>query len=359
MKRSAHKAVSEPGTKWTDTRSRSDVSTPEGAARTRDARAEAILLEQVLKLYRLPTDVPIEALAEPAKTYVKYALGALNRGQAALDRIRPHRSAYGARCLDVGCAYGGFLAAAAQAGASEVVGFDIDRRLVEIARSYLSALGIDGLVLLGDVLDGTFVRSLGCFDLIMCNDVIEHVTSVSACIANLSAALRPGGILYMAVPNRRSPALIRSDPHFQLFGIVLLARPEAIRCHRLARGTDRYDVGDFFDLEHYTELMGTHGLTYTITNAPPKTAHWCVQKLETEFSSLRRENDEFRDSRLPADLIVSIRQAVSSTIELFDRDFREYRAFIASRQNDLATAKSLEIARRYYLPTWYFVARKP
>jgi len=289
---------------------------------------------------------------------VNYALGTVDREQSALERVRAYRPITGTRFLDAGCAYGGFLAAASQAGAAEVVGFDIDDRLLDIARSYLTALDIRADLRHGNVVDEAFMDSLGTFEIITCNDVIEHVNNVPKCIANLAGALKPGGILYMAIPNKRSPMLVRSDPHFHLFGMVLLPRSQAMRYHALVTKTDRYDVGDFFDFDDYLAAFRAHGLEVTVPNAPKKTAHWCIRELQADFEALRTENDRFDDERLPPDLTASIRQAVSATIDLFEQELAEYQRLLADRQNDQATAKSLTIARDFYLSTWYVIARK-
>src|SRR5215216_1486848 len=191
--------------------------------------AEAVLEKEVRRLYMVPEGVPVEELSEPNRTYVNYALQTVSRGRQAMEEIRPYRALRGIRFLDAGCAYGGFLAAAAEAGAREVVGIDVDDRFLDIARPFLAAYGIQHQVAKGDASDPAFMKPLGGFDLITCNDVIEHVDSIPRLVESLAGAVNEGGCVYIAAPNRLCPDFIRKDPHFQLFGIVLLPRDAAQR----------------------------------------------------------------------------------------------------------------------------------
>ena len=43
------------------------------------------------------------------------------------------------------------------------------------------------------------------FDIVICNHVIEHVDRPAALLGEIQRVLRPGGVLYLATPNRRWP----------------------------------------------------------------------------------------------------------------------------------------------------------
>ncbi len=324
-----------------------------------DSSPEALLLAELRTLYKLPPDAVVAELNEPVRTYVTYAMGSLDRGKAALERVRMYRSLEGIRYLDVGCAYGGFCAAAARVGAAEVAGFDVDTRLVGIARNYLRALGVPARIEEGDVTDLRTVAQAGTFDVITCNDVIEHVDSIYRCIANLASALNEGGVLYMAIPNRRATMLIRSDPHFHLFGIVLLSGVQAVRYHTIIAGTDHYDVGEYYEFDDYEGILREQGLEVDVANMPTRSAHWCIKEMVPDFAKLREENETFDDPRLPEGLKVSIRAGVRWAVESFEHAVSAYRSLPASGEHEKARLESLRIARDFYLPTWYVVARKP
>ena len=77
---------------------------------------------------------------------------------------------------------------------------------------------------------------------------------VPKALQNIVCLLRPGGMLALEIPNKDSLFFVASDGHFNLFGITLLPRPEAIEYHRKFFPFE-YDVGYYHPLDFYeTEL---------------------------------------------------------------------------------------------------------
>jgi SAM-dependent methyltransferase len=102
----------------------------------------------------------------------------------------------GKRLLDVGCAYGWFLEAAAAAGMAGT-GVEPDPAIAEQARQR-------GL----SVLTGYFPTALESgaaagegFDVIAFNDVLEHLGDVRAAAAACHRLLRPGGLVVVSAPD--------------------------------------------------------------------------------------------------------------------------------------------------------------
>ncbi|MHB1688332.1 MAG: class I SAM-dependent methyltransferase [Ignavibacteriaceae bacterium] len=62
------------------------------------------------------------------------------------------------------------------------------------------------------------------FDLIIIQDVIEHVANPSELILNTHLILKDGGAVYLSTPNKLSIINLLSDPHFGLPFISLLKR---------------------------------------------------------------------------------------------------------------------------------------
>lgn len=321
--------------------------------------AQTVLEKEVRRLYRAPEGVPVEKLDEPMRTYVQYALETVLRGRIALDEIRPYRALSGIRFLDAGCAYGGFLAAAAEAGAQEVVGVELDDRFLDIARPFLAACGVPHQLEKGDASDVAFLGGLGGFDIITCNDVIEHVESVPRLVESLAGVLNAGGCLYIAAPNRMCPEFIRKDPHFQFFGIVLLP-PESAKRYQFARTRwPHYDVGDYFPYEVHRALLQERGLEVDVINVPQGQERERIADLEAQFREIEETGAAFHHPDLPEDLIAEVRAAVKAAVEEFRNRVARFRSLEASGPSQAAETAAAEIVRDFAVPVWHLVARRP
>jgi len=101
----------------------------------------------------------------------------------------------GGRMLDVGCAYGAYLAEAAASGRFELAGTDISEHAVDVARQRLP----DAVDLRpGGLFDADFEP--GSFDAVCMFDVIEHIEDLEAAYARVRELLRPRGLFAMSVP---------------------------------------------------------------------------------------------------------------------------------------------------------------
>ena len=102
------------------------------------------------------------------------------------------------RLLDVGCASGMFLRAAADKG-WDVVGLEPSRSFFESARQNLNGSGQVFCTVLQNAPLPT--RS---FDVITLWDVLEHVTDPVAFLRSCESLLKPGGLLFVNVPDLSS-----------------------------------------------------------------------------------------------------------------------------------------------------------
>lgn len=320
--------------------------------------AESVLETEVRRLYKVSEDVPVQELTEPMRTYVNYALETVLRGRLAMEEIRPYRALQGIRFLDAGCAYGGFLVAAAESGAREVVGIDLDDRFLDVARPFLGAAGMPHKVEKGDVSDPAFMEGLGGFDLITCNDVIEHVDSVPQLLRCLARATNEGGCVYIAAPNRMCPAFILKDPHFQYFGIVLLPREVARRYCAAKMGVPYYDVGEYFELDFHRALLESHGLEVQVINVPGA-HHERVKELEAQFQEVEEAGAAFNDPKLPEDLNAEVRAAVAAAVQEFRTRLKRLRDLESWGQQESADMEAARMTRDYTVAVWHIVARRP
>ena len=124
------------------------------------------------------------------------ALRSLRRANFAqvLARIGAIRKDAKGRLLDVGCAHGWFFQQA-QADGYEAIGIEPDPRIA--ARAQLSGC---------DVKVGFFPDVLApedCFDVIIFNDVFEHLPNPQMCLSACFEHLRIGGLLVINLPSSR------------------------------------------------------------------------------------------------------------------------------------------------------------
>ena len=121
-----------------------------------------------------------------------------------LNLIRQFAPLEGARILDIGCGLGVYVRKFREFS-DRVAGIDIDRkRLVEGART------TPGLMLSAS--EQLPFRD-GAFDIVVLNEVIEHVRDDRATIAEALRVIRPGGHIVIYAPNRLFP--------FETHGIYL------------------------------------------------------------------------------------------------------------------------------------------
>ncbi len=195
-------------------------------------------------------------------TWLAYALSTNQRGEelaAGLSRLLDRFDWSNARVLDVGCAYGGVLRAFARRGA-EVLGIDANERLLALAAANLADAPESGHRLEHVRLEDLDASRVGPFDLIVCDNVLEHVADPSAAVECLSPLLAVGGGLYIAVPNPFAPEQVRSDPHFAIAGITLLERDLAERYFRALGMQGEYTVGRYATSEQYFAWLAAAAL---------------------------------------------------------------------------------------------------
>jgi SAM-dependent methyltransferase len=234
--------------------------------------------------------------------YIGFALTTTTRGIEIRSLLTPHLpTRAGPRYLDVGCGYGGFLRAFAQAG-FESVGVEVRPNLAALSRANVA--DIPG----ARVIEGDFLAqsqaTLGTFDCITCNDVIEHVQDPVAAMHNMASLVRPGGVLFMEIPNRDFIGFVAKDGHYQLFGITTLSREEAGRYYdilvRPATQIAYHDnMGDYLPREFYEHTLreqdiecsllerhvgGLPGTLHQLNDVKPRLPALLGREIETAYA---------------------------------------------------------------------------
>jgi 2-polyprenyl-3-methyl-5-hydroxy-6-metoxy-1,4-benzoquinol methylase len=105
--------------------------------------------------------------------------------------------------LDVACGNGAMVWWLRSRGYVNTAGVDVSEEVVEQGRR----LGVEGLFV-ADAFDHlASPGSAGAYDVLIMRDVLEHVPKdeTLAVVASVRRALRPGGLLFLHVPNADSP----------------------------------------------------------------------------------------------------------------------------------------------------------
>ena len=128
-------------------------------------------------------------------------------GRERVGLMTPHLDAKVPRYLDVGCSTGFVVEAAREAG-WEAIGTDLNPSAVEFGQ----ARGLDLRAVALD--DGGFADA--SFDAVSLFDVLEHLHDPRGTLASCVRLLRPGGIVFLYVPNYDSASrlLMGRDAHF-------------------------------------------------------------------------------------------------------------------------------------------------
>ena len=99
----------------------------------------------------------------------------------------------------------------------------------------------------------------GYFDLIILQDVIEHISVTDSFIKKLNAVLNSEGNIYLSTPNKFSLFNIISDPHWGLPLLSLLKRHQIKKYFlKIFRKNDynRDDIAELFSLKQIINLFG-------------------------------------------------------------------------------------------------------
>lgn len=289
------------------------------------------------------------------KTWVEYALGTNERGNAAVRSLRQYIDVVGARHLDIGCAYGGTPIAFAKAG-SEAYGVEINPGLLELARVNLADHpGLQCTLLSGDILQPELANSLGQFDIITCDNVIEHVEKASQLVSTIAHLLKPSGVCHVAIPNAFSYSQVMRDGHYGLFGLTLLERDRAIAYYHATGNTEDYSVGEYcFTMDDYEKMFADAGLRLVLLNpSPSRKAN--VESMRRQIAMMR---DVFArqvaDGTIPAEFQDEIRINLDRYLSRFNARYAEY---LATRNPAKLAAFGVRLLNDYQQEQWQVQVR--
>jgi len=217
-----------------------------------------------------------------AGAYARYVASTLWQGANIAQNLKGYLGSPHRRMLDVGCGFGGSLVAFAKLGFA-VTGVELDGERAAAARSLLLDQRAVGEVHSLDVYSERFVE-LGKFDVVIAENVVEHVDDPRAFLGRLTSCLHPHGIIYLEVPNARGVQYVAAEPHYGLPLIGLLNHHTAKAAFQAVIGSKdssyRYEVGEYYPLHWYESVLSD--LRFEVQSIP----HPHATRSLTEFASL-------------------------------------------------------------------------
>ncbi len=138
--------------------------------------------------------------------------------------------------LDVGCGFG-YTAVELARTCRAVVAIEPSPHLHETATSVVRESRLQNIQLRRDGIES--ISDSNAFDVVVLDNVLEHIPDQRGALAIVERALKPGGVLYLLVPNKLWPM----EAHYALPFLSYLPVPLASRYLRLTRrGTDYTDA---------------------------------------------------------------------------------------------------------------------
>jgi 2-polyprenyl-3-methyl-5-hydroxy-6-metoxy-1,4-benzoquinol methylase len=289
-----------------------------------------------------------------AEAWRSYANREIQRGRLIARHVRQHIPLNGRRMLDVGCGYGGTLICFAEQGC-DVVGVEIDAERARVGKKRLADIGIRADYRLDDICAPGTAEKLGTFDVIVVQDVLEHVMDPGLTIRTLTSLLRKDGVIYVVVGNKYSPDQLMADHHYAQAGMTILARPQAIEYYQVATGfsPDYYAVGYWRTEFYYRHMFGRYGVQLDhIGNY--HNIHHVLWYAKSMLDVCKRAQQEIHP-KLNSKLQGRVRRRMLAVAKYFSN----INDIISKESNPELKAKLCDrLIKRVCLPTWSFVGVK-
>lgn len=213
------------------------------------------------------------------KIWKDFALHSIQRG-VELKKLLNENNIFtdNITILDIGCGEGGILISFARNTNNKVYGIDIDKDRINRVNLRVKENKCHANISIQDGLNTNFKSNY--FDLIICNDVVEHVLNPQTLIKEIYRILKPAGILSITAPNKYSPFQILSDSHYGLFGISVLPRKiSEFIVVKVMKISKIYDVGflpSLFSLIH--DLKDARFI-----NIKDVSGNWYIKKINSRL----------------------------------------------------------------------------
>lgn len=174
----------------------------------------------------------------------------IDRGKFVMSAISKVRKCHNLKILDIGSGEGGTSKVLSEG--NDVTSFDMNKmRLLRQQNSFSNFNLICGS-------SSSLPFKNHSFDLIILQDVIEHLDKREILINNIYKLLNDNGMIYLSTPNRFSVINIIADPHWG-FPLVSLLKRNSVRKYFLnyfrKSEVNRKDIAELLSLKNIYELF--------------------------------------------------------------------------------------------------------
>ncbi len=175
----------------------------------------------------------------------------IHRGEFVLSILKNYSTCKNLKVLDLGGGLGG--TSKVFSDSNFLVSYDVD--LFRLKNQ--DKAGQEYYLINGDALKIPFKKNI--FDIIILQDVIEHLPENNNLPETLSKMLKDDGVIFMSTPNKFSCLNILSDPHWGMPFVSLLSRGKIKKYFlRYFRKQDlkRKDIAGLFSLNKIKRFFG-------------------------------------------------------------------------------------------------------
>ncbi len=200
-------------------------------------------------------------MASHLKVWENYRKFSEERGWLVATILQKFISLEGKKVLDYGCGDGGTSQTLAKLGA-EVTSVDIKPELEQFCRN--------SRIVFFNAQNRELYLKAQRYDIVILQDVLEHVLNPEQLIKEINYSLRSGGLIYLSTPNRFSLLNIISDPHWNLPGVALFPRSGVIFFVREICRRDccqRTDWAALLSLSKLKKIMATYNFDIKFVNS--------------------------------------------------------------------------------------------
>jgi 2-polyprenyl-3-methyl-5-hydroxy-6-metoxy-1,4-benzoquinol methylase len=281
--------------------------------------------------------------------YLESELGCLNRSRALMASLRREMRNdalfAGKKCLDIGCSAGNSLIAFVENGASQATGVELCEGRFQTALLNISGCADNvkqNIRLIREDIQTLETAEIGQFDIIFCNDVLEHVDDPILLIRQICSLLKktPGAFAYVNLRNYQHPANVIHEPHYDFPGMVLLPPKLALEYYNSCSRDKslKYEVYHWMSFHDYRDMFNSCGKQcYFYGSMKPEMSE--INHIEKESKRILLEFDAFSSGY---NLDPALRKDIHTCIN-------EYLLKLRCRANECRTGGGMKALENFYL----------